>query len=94
MLLDIQTLSIVTVFVTAVLGALLVFAGLQNSSVRAPTLWGAAFITGAFGIALISLRGTIPNWVSINAANALVLWSYALLWAGARNFDGRPAAGR
>jgi diguanylate cyclase (GGDEF)-like protein len=89
MLLDIHTLSIVTVFVTAILGALLVFAGLQNSGVRAPTWWGAAFIIGSFGLGLISLRGTIPNWVSINAANALVLFSYSLLWAGARDFDGR-----
>lgn len=89
MLLDIPTLSIVTVFVTAVLGALLVFAGLQNSDVRAPTLWGAAFIIAGVGIALVTLRGTIPDWMSINAANALVLFSYSLLWAGARNFGGR-----
>ena len=34
--LDVQTLSVVTVFITALLGALLVFAGLQNRSIRAP----------------------------------------------------------
>ena len=38
--LDVQTLSVVTVFVTALLGALLVFAGLQNRTIRAPMWWG------------------------------------------------------
>jgi hypothetical protein len=33
--LDVQTLSVLTVFVTALLGILLVFAGMQNQSVRA-----------------------------------------------------------
>jgi hypothetical protein len=35
MYLDLQTLSDVTVFITAFLGALLVFAGLQNRGIRA-----------------------------------------------------------
>jgi hypothetical protein len=39
--LDVGTLSVVTVFVTALLGALLVFAGLQNRTIRAPMWWGA-----------------------------------------------------
>ena len=49
--LDLQTLSVVTVFITALLGALLVFAGLQNRSVRAPMWWGAAHIVNAGGFA-------------------------------------------
>ena len=42
MQLDVQTLSVVTVFVTALLGALLVFAGLQNRAVKAQMVWGGA----------------------------------------------------
>jgi hypothetical protein len=42
MSLDVETLSVVTVFVTALVGALLVFAGLQNRSIRAPVWWGSA----------------------------------------------------
>jgi hypothetical protein len=38
MQLDLQTLSVVTVFVTPLLGALLVFAGLQNRAVRVPMM--------------------------------------------------------
>jgi diguanylate cyclase (GGDEF)-like protein len=89
MQLDVGTLSVVTVFVTALLGALLVFAGLQNRSIRAPMWWGAAQIIGATGLALVTSRGAVPDFVSIDLANALVLFAYGLTWAGARVFDGR-----
>ena len=59
--LDVGTLSVVTVFVTALLGALLVFAGMQNRSIRAPLWWGAAQIVGATGLALMSARGSVPT---------------------------------
>lgn len=90
MQLDLQTLSVVTVFVTALLGALLVFAGLQNRAVRAPMMWGASYIVSAVGLALITTHGAVPDWLSINVANALVLFGCALIWAGARMFDGQP----
>src|SRR3954469_6943760 len=87
--LDVGTLSVVTVFVTALLGALLVFAGLQNRTIRAPMWWGAAQIVGAVGLALATSRSAVPDFVSIDVANALVLFAYGLIWAGARDFDGR-----
>jgi diguanylate cyclase (GGDEF)-like protein len=87
--LDFGTLSVVTVFVTALLGALLVFAGLQNSNIRAPTWWGAAQIIGAVGLGLATSRGAVPDFVSSDIANALLLLAYGLTWAGARIFDGR-----
>ncbi len=90
MQLDLQTLSVVTVFVTALLGALLVFAGLQNRAVRAPMMWGASYIVSAVGLALITTHNFAPDWLSINLANALVLTGAALIWTGARMFDGRP----
>ena len=90
MQLDLQTLSVVTVFVTALLGALMVFAGLQNRAVRAPMMWGASYIVSAVGLALITTHGAAPDWLSINVANALVLFGCALIWAGARMFDGQP----
>ena len=48
--LDLQTLSVVTVFVIALLRALLVFAGLQNRTIRAPMWWGAAHVVNASGL--------------------------------------------
>lgn len=88
--LDLQTLSVVTVFIAALLGALLVFAGLQNRSVRAPMWWGTAHIVNACGLALLTSRGDAPAFVTVDLANALVLLGYGLTWTGARIFDGRP----
>jgi hypothetical protein len=88
--LDVQTLSVVTVFITALLGALLVFAGLQNRSIRAPMWWGAAHIVNAAGLGLLSSHGAAPDFVTNDLANALVLLGYGLTWCGARIFDGRP----
>jgi diguanylate cyclase (GGDEF)-like protein len=90
MKIDLQTLAVVTVFVTAVLGALLVFAGVQNRVVRALNVWGVAYVVAALGLGLVILRGLIPDWLSINVSNALVLFGMSLIWAGARIFDGRP----
>ncbi len=90
MRLDVQTLSVVTVFVTALLGVLLVFAGLQNRAVRAPMVWGASFIVGAAGLGLLTTHGSAPDWIAVNLANALVLLGSALTWTGSRIFDGRP----
>jgi hypothetical protein len=52
--LDMQTLSVVTVFVTALLGALLIFAGLQNRSILAPMWWG---IDAPLAHCVLSLHG-------------------------------------
>src|SRR4029079_8973237 len=81
--LDVGTLSVVTVFIMALLGALLVFAGLQNRSIRAPMLWGAAYTTGALGLGLVTSRGALPDVVAVDIGNALVLLGYGLVVAGA-----------
>jgi diguanylate cyclase (GGDEF)-like protein len=90
--LDVQTLSVVTVFVTALLGALLVFAGLQDRTIRAPMWWGAAHIVNAVGLGLLVARGSVPDFLTIGLANALVLFGYGLTWTGARVFDGREVS--
>jgi diguanylate cyclase (GGDEF)-like protein len=90
MQLDVTTLSVVTVFVTALLGALLVFAGVQNRSIRAPMWWGAAHIIGAAGLGFATSRTGLPTILSVEIGNALVLVGYGLTWMGARLFDGRP----
>jgi diguanylate cyclase (GGDEF)-like protein len=90
MQLDVQTLSVVTVFVTALLGALLVFAGLQNRAVKAPMVWGGAYVIGAVGQGLLTTRGTTPDWISITIANELILLGASCIWAGSRMFDSRP----
>ncbi|MGB6795982.1 MAG: GGDEF domain-containing protein, partial [Xanthobacteraceae bacterium] len=88
--LDLQTISVVTAFIVALLGAFLVFAGLQSRNVCAPIWWGSAHIVNACGFALLTARGSAPEFVTICIANALMLFGYGLTWTGARIFDGRP----
>jgi diguanylate cyclase (GGDEF)-like protein len=93
MTLDVETLSVVTVFVTALVGALLVFAGLQNRSIRAPVWWGAAHIVNAaglgFGLMLSHAPGTAADFAASDLGDTLILLGYGLTWSGARVFDGR-----
>lgn len=89
--LDVNTLFIVTIYVEAILGLLLLFAWVQNSSIYAVAWWGFSDLMRALSIVLYGLHGTIPSVVSIDIANALLFTSYAATWTGARLFDGRPA---
>lgn len=88
--LDIQTLSVVTALVVVLLGGLFVFACAQSHRLGAPLVWGESYFVYAVGLGLVAARGTIPDWMSINVANALILLGVAQIWAGARLFEGRP----
>ena len=89
--LDVATLAQVTVFVTAILSLLLLFAWLQNRSTPALLWWGIAYSIGAVGIGLLTLRDLISPRLSIDVANALLLVAYGLIWTGARSFAGLRA---
>jgi hypothetical protein len=90
--LDLPTLFIIAVFVSVIASFLLLLSWLQNRNVQALALWAAAFIIGAFGVALVGARGDIPDSWSIAIANAILATSYGIMWAGARNFDGRATS--
>jgi len=87
--LDIATLFVVTVFIMALGGALLLFAWAQNRTNRALCWWGFAFLIFAPATALFGLRGAVAEFLSIETANALFLLSYGLMWSGARVFEDR-----
>ena len=89
MKLDINTLFMVTIYVEAILGLLLLFAWIQNSSIYGVAWWGFSDLTRALSIVLFGLHGSIPNVFSIDLANALLFTSFAMTWTGARLFDGR-----
>jgi hypothetical protein len=91
MLLDLSTLFVVAAFLSAVAGLLLLLSWLQNRSVRALVLWASAFLIGSIGVSLIAARGDIPDIWSIAIGNAIIGTAYGIMWAGVRNFDGRPA---
>ncbi len=88
-MLDIGTLFAVTVFSMELGGLLLLFAWLQARGTLALAWWGIAFLVYGVSAALFGARGLIADVWSIQAANALMLFGYGLLWAGARVFEGR-----
>jgi len=90
MSLDVNTLFLVTVYVEAILGLLLLFAWVQNPHIRAVAWWGSAHILRAGSIALFGMYGGIPDAISIDFANAVLFMTCAMIWMGARVFDGRP----
>ncbi|HET7679127.1 MAG TPA: GGDEF domain-containing protein [Xanthobacteraceae bacterium] len=91
MSLDVSTLFMVTIYVEAILGLLLLFAWVQNSSIYAVAWWGFSDLMRALSIVLFGLHGSIPDVISIDLANAILLSSFAMTWTGARLFDGRSA---
>ena len=88
--LDVNTLFMVTIYVEAILGLLLLFAWVQNTQIHAVAWWGFAHLLRAGSVALFGLYGTVPNLISIDLANVLLFTAFAVTWTGARVFDGRP----
>src|SRR3954453_4067757 len=87
--LDVNTLFMVTMYIEIMLGLLLFFAWAQNFSKRALAWWGSAHLLRATSIMLLGLYGTVPDSLSIDFANAVLFYSFALTWCGARVFDRR-----
>ncbi|MEA2874221.1 MAG: hypothetical protein QOH67_4197 [Hyphomicrobiales bacterium] len=88
-MLHVPTLAMVAVFVTMILGGLLLFAWRRDQSTNALLWWGTSYVLGATSFALLAARGAILDVLSIEVANAATLSSYACLLAGARAFNGR-----
>jgi diguanylate cyclase (GGDEF)-like protein len=90
MSLDVNTLFMVTIYVEAILGLLLLFAWVQNTAIRAVAWWGFAHLIRAASVVLFGMYGTAPDLITIDLANALLFTAFAVTWTGARVFDGRP----
>jgi diguanylate cyclase (GGDEF)-like protein len=88
--LDVNTLFMVTIYVEAILGLLLLFAWAQNTAIHAVCWWGFAHLVRAGSVMLFGMYGSAPDLVTIDLANALLFTAFAVTWTGARVFDGRP----
>jgi diguanylate cyclase (GGDEF)-like protein len=86
---DLDTLLVTTVYTSAVAGGLFL-TWLQHRDYTALVLWGASFVLGAAALALITMRGVVPDPWSIVAGNAVLAFGYGLAWLGVRKFQGRP----
>ena len=87
--LDVNTLFLVTIYVEAILGLLLLFAWVQNAQIRAVAWWGCAHLMRASSVVLFGMYGSVSDAISIDLANAVLLTAFAVTWTGARVFDGR-----
>lgn len=87
--LDVNTLFLVTIYVEAILGLLLLFAWVQNTSIHAVAWWGFADLLRAGSVALFGMYGSVPDLISIDLANTVLFIAFAMTWTGARVFDHR-----
>ncbi len=87
--LDVNTLFLVTIYVEAMLGLLLLFAWVQNSNIHAVAWWGCAHLLRAGSVCLFGMYGSVSDAISIDLANAVLFTAFAVTWTGARVFDGR-----
>ena len=83
---DVSALFTVSVYVEAMLGLLLLFAWVQNTNVRAVAWWGSAHLLRAGSITLFGMYGRLPDVITIDIANSILLTSFAVTWIGTRLF--------
>jgi len=86
---DLHTLFVVTIFISATAGLLLLFAWMQNRRTTALALWGIGYLLGAAAAAMLAAPALLPNAMGLCVGNALLCTAYAIMWAGARSFEGR-----
>lgn len=89
MTLDMPTVSLVSISVTAILGFILVFAWWQERRSALAGWWGAAQLVMSLGI-VIAVAGLNTRNDDLHAfGQACMILSSALMWMAARRFEGR-----
>jgi len=87
--LDLPTLFIVSICITALLGLFLLGLWIQDRSIRALGWWAAAYLIGGIAVSL----WIAPRYVNISGigeiASAVLFICCGMIWSGARRFHGR-----
>src|SRR5271163_4226581 len=91
MLDEVTALFSVSISVESMLGLLLLFMWVQNFEIRAVGWWGSAHLLRAGSISLFGLYGQVPDVITIELANVVLLTSFAATWIGTRLYAGRKA---
>lgn len=87
--LDVPTLFIVSIFVTTILGLFLLFAWVQDRSIRALAWWGAAYLIAGISVAIYTMQDSSTSAFSLAIGSALLFVACGVIWSGARLFHGR-----
>jgi signal transduction histidine kinase/ActR/RegA family two-component response regulator len=88
--LHLPTLFLTSSLTVAFVGLLFLVLGLRGRHAPGLTHFGVAYLLGALAVALIGARGAVPDRLSIDIANALLLGCYGLIWSAVRAFNTRP----
>ncbi len=88
MSLDIGTLFVIAICVTALLGCFLLFACMQDR-VKALAWWGAAYLIGGFSGALWPLGSVVSPPLPPAVADVPLFIAVGMIWSAARLFHGR-----
>ena len=92
--LDPRSLIVASLLSAALLGSVsLVFATMQGSS-RVIGAWGKAMLLLATGLLGLALRGLIPDWISIAAANTVIVAALVLALRSLRREPASPCPRR
>ena len=86
--LDIPTLLFVATAIAVLLGLFLIFAWLQERSMRALAWWGTAYLIGGSSMALWSAPASLLP-VPAESPGALIFVACGMIWNGVRLFHGR-----
>ena len=87
--LDVNTLFLVTIYVEAILGLLLLFAWVQNTAIYAVAWWGFAdLLASSLDHAVRHVRHGFRSDLD-RSRQRLAIYRFALTWTGARVFDHR-----
>lgn len=90
--LDIKTALFLWAMEASTLAVLLAAVWLHDRSQRHYGLWALGFSAHGLGIALVALRGDVPDWLSIPVANGIALSCYIFWIAGMLSLGKRPFA--
>lgn len=89
-MLDIKTGMVLWSAESLTAAAVLLTMWLHDRSARAFLTWAIGFALSGTGIALIGMRGSIPDFLSIEIANTLALTGCSLWVIGLFQFENRP----
>ncbi len=91
MVFDPSTLFAVIVAVTLANALLLLWCWLQNRAERSLFWISVGYLAAAAGNVLLASRQSLPAFVAVDVANAILIFGIAQVWIVARVFNNRPA---
>jgi len=89
--LDLRTIYAIASLTCFVVGAIQLLAFATGRFERWPGWWGASNLLIGVGSMVVTLRGMIPDFISIHIGNLLMVAGYMLMLIGVRVFAGKPA---